>query len=62
MTVYITDEGNPMDEADFIPYLVWLIEQYKAADKDWMEILASDFWGDQLLRPQILISIKELTK
>jgi|GEM_PF-6607073 len=62
MMVYVNDDGYLMEDTDFIPYVIWLITQVRSENGDWGAVLSSDFWGEQLLCPQILIDIKELIK
>lgn len=57
MDVYITDDGYLMYRADFVPYVLWLICEYKATSQYWESVLTTEFWGDQLLDPQILNEI-----
>jgi hypothetical protein len=58
MKVYINDEGSLMDEDDFVPYVIWLIDQYRKEGKNWEIVLCVGFWGEQLLYPLILDKIK----
>lgn len=62
MIVFVTDNGYLMEDTDFVPYILWIIEQYRAENKAWESILTADFWGEQLLVTQIMTEIKELIK
>lgn len=56
--VYVNDSGYGFGEIDFLQYVRFLIAEEMNKGKEWEHLLTEDYWGCNLLQPEILLKIK----